>query len=392
MRANILSVCALGLVFGLTGCISMPPNKINVELCRRIGRKPTLEEINGTYVLEPPDSISIEVSDNADLTRTCVIRPDGNITFPMLGDIYIEGLTPLQVREFMTKLLSRFLKNPELTVTLAGYNSKRIIIWRESLGAQVLPFTGDMTVLDAVAQAGGIHVEEAPRRVRVIRAGISGESGSISLKDVLNWKKFCAKLMRDGEGGSNRPVIRIWTSMPPQTREAVRKGAAGEELTIEQKRDMVEQINRLLSDPDLYWQADVDALVLSDETQRLVDNFGEDSGAKEARVLNCALLHATFRDELAASYHEPEGLKLDLLEIAVKGNHDENIMLRNGDVVFIPTNVFHKIGNVVSLLLTPVRAPLQMASTASAYSYYGSQGVTYNQNQSGGYGRGYSGY
>ena len=124
-----------------------------------------LEDINGTYKLSPPDVIAIDVNDNPELRTTVTIRPDGNIFFPLLGDIYIEGLTPLEIREKIHKLLGRYLKElPEeaVTVQVRGFNSKRVYIYSYEGGIRQIPFTGDLTVLNAITQSGIIHVASTP--------------------------------------------------------------------------------------------------------------------------------------------------------------------------------------------------------------------------------------
>ncbi|ODS30901.1 MAG: hypothetical protein SCARUB_03982 [Candidatus Scalindua rubra] len=143
-----------------------------------------LEAINGTYILSPPDVIEIDVNDNPELKTRAIIRPDGNIFFPLLGDIYIEGLTPLEIREKIHKLLGRYLKElPEeaVSVEVVGFKSKKVYIYSYGHGIREIPFTGDLTVLDAITQSGLLGRTANQRGIKVIR----GESDTVEKPQKL---------------------------------------------------------------------------------------------------------------------------------------------------------------------------------------------------------------
>ncbi len=130
-----------------------------------------LEVINGKYKISPPDVIQIVVSDNPELGTTSMIRPDGNIFIPLLGDIYVEGLTPLEVRKNVHQLLGRYLKGlPEesIAIQVVGFNSKMVYVYGYGTGMAAIPFTGEMTVLDAVTQSGML-ASYSKRKIKVIR-------------------------------------------------------------------------------------------------------------------------------------------------------------------------------------------------------------------------------
>ncbi len=159
-----------------------------------------LEDINGTYKLSPPDVVAIDVNDNPELRTTVTIRPDGNIFFPLLGDIYIEGLTPLEIREKIHKLLGRYLKElPEeaVSVQVRGFNSKTVYIYSYEGGIRQIPFTGDLTVLNAITKSGMLSRTAKRSRITVIR----GESETIAKpqKLVVNLND----ILKKGETGDN---------------------------------------------------------------------------------------------------------------------------------------------------------------------------------------------
>jgi len=86
------------------------------------------------------------------------VRPDGFITIPLVGDLNVDGLTPAQVSGSIRARYSEVLAEPEVSVIITESASQRFFIFGEvgDPGAYVLG--GKMTLLDAIAQAGGVKV------------------------------------------------------------------------------------------------------------------------------------------------------------------------------------------------------------------------------------------
>ncbi len=189
IRGKMLLVLMVVVVFH-TGCESLDKmvvggkfDKISTKEQHKDSEN-RLEAINGTYKLSPPDSLFIAVSDNPDLTTSVTIRPDGNIFFPLLGDVYIEGLTPLEIREKIHKLLGRYLRDlPEeaVTVTVSSFRSKMVYVYSYGAGIRQVPFTGDLTVLSAITQSGLLIRTDKKGAIRVIR----GESDTVEKPQTL---------------------------------------------------------------------------------------------------------------------------------------------------------------------------------------------------------------
>jgi polysaccharide export outer membrane protein len=171
MIKKIILILSFVSLFVHAGCTSF--DKISTDVQQAAydsGNR--LEVLNGKYKVSPPDVIEIVVSDNPELTTRSIIRPDGNVFIPLLGDIYVEGLTPLEVRKKIHQLLGRYLKGlPEesISVQILGFNSKRVYVYGYGSGMVALPFTGDLTVLDAVTQSGMLMSYSNKRKIKVVR-------------------------------------------------------------------------------------------------------------------------------------------------------------------------------------------------------------------------------
>ncbi|MEW6382253.1 MAG: polysaccharide biosynthesis/export family protein [bacterium] len=121
--------------------------------------------MDSAYKVGPLDILRISVAGKPGIDAVFPVSPDGIINFPLLGDVPVSGLTVKEIERKITDLLGKdYLVDPKVYVSMEKYNSQKVIVWGEvqSPGAYVL--TGRTTLLEIIAQAGGL-TEEAGRRV-----------------------------------------------------------------------------------------------------------------------------------------------------------------------------------------------------------------------------------
>jgi polysaccharide export outer membrane protein len=108
------------------------------------------------YVIGAQDVVTVTVYDHADLTGKFTVEADGTLTFPLLGRVKAAGLTLRALEESLSKALSDgYLKNPQVSVTIGEYRSQRIFVMGEVRAPGAYQLTGDMTIIEALAKAGG---------------------------------------------------------------------------------------------------------------------------------------------------------------------------------------------------------------------------------------------
>ncbi|MFQ5963581.1 MAG: polysaccharide biosynthesis/export family protein [Candidatus Scalinduaceae bacterium] len=172
MIKKIFLLLSLMGIFLHAGCTSF--DKLSTDLYQAsYDSENRLEMLNGKYTVAPPDVIEVVVSDNPELTTRSIIRPDGNTFIPLVGDVYVEGLTPLEVRSKVHALLGRYLKGlPEesISVQILGFHSKKVYVNSYGLGMVTVPFSGELTVLDAITQTGLLTSTSNEKKITVIRA------------------------------------------------------------------------------------------------------------------------------------------------------------------------------------------------------------------------------
>ncbi len=107
------------------------------------------------YRLVPGDKLRIEVYKDATLSQTVQIRPDGKITLPYIGDIAASGITPTALRDSIAGALKEYIASPTVTVIVVETQPQTVSVMGEVNSPGVHPLKHQMTVLDALAAAGG---------------------------------------------------------------------------------------------------------------------------------------------------------------------------------------------------------------------------------------------
>jgi polysaccharide export outer membrane protein len=124
------------------------------------------------WILGIGDQLSINVWENPGLTTEATIRPDGNITMPLVGDLRAVGETPTSLKAMIRGRLTDFVKlgsGNEITVAVRGANSYRFTIVGEVTRPGVVQLGYYVTVVEAIAMAGGFTRFAGKNRIKLLR-------------------------------------------------------------------------------------------------------------------------------------------------------------------------------------------------------------------------------
>ena len=108
------------------------------------------------FTLGPGDYVEIEIIGQPKSRATTMVCPDGKIYFNILPGVNVWGLTLAQARELLQKELARYISDPEVSLSLREVGSKDVWMLGSLAKPGIYPISGPMTLLEAVAQAGGI--------------------------------------------------------------------------------------------------------------------------------------------------------------------------------------------------------------------------------------------
>jgi polysaccharide export outer membrane protein len=139
------------------------------------------------YRLGPEDVVTVFVWKEDDLSVTAVIRPDGKITVPLVGEIIASNKTARELQDEIQSKLQKYLSTPTTNIVVKEINNPKISVFGEVKNPDVYRIKQKTTVLDAVALAGGFTEFARRNKVLVIRPGPSGQENlELNLDAILN--------------------------------------------------------------------------------------------------------------------------------------------------------------------------------------------------------------
>jgi polysaccharide export outer membrane protein len=139
------------------------------------------------YRLGSGDKLRIEVYKDAQLSQSVQIRPDGKITLPLVGDMVANGLTPIELRDEIAKQLKEYITNPTVTVIVVEATSAHAYVMGEVAHPGEVSLHGPVTIVQAIAMAGGFKEFANTKDVKVLRpSGTSVQTLRFNYKDMLN--------------------------------------------------------------------------------------------------------------------------------------------------------------------------------------------------------------
>jgi polysaccharide export outer membrane protein len=140
------------------------------------------------FVIGPEDILDINVWREPEMSRTVPVRPDGKISLPLLGEFEAAGSTAKQLEAKLVAKLDAIVTNPQVTVIVRDIRSQKYSIMGEVGRPGSYPLSGQMTVLDAVAAAGGLKDFANPKKMYILRRLPNGNSQRIPVnyKAILN--------------------------------------------------------------------------------------------------------------------------------------------------------------------------------------------------------------
>jgi polysaccharide export outer membrane protein len=157
-----------------------------------VGKRPA------DYIIGPQDVLLISVWNQPDITSKYTVEQDGSFTFPLLGRVASGGLTLRALELALTRQLAEGLfKDPQVTVSVLEYRSKRVFVVGEVRQPGTHVLAGDMSVIEVLARAGSTTTNAADH-VLVVRPAMA--QGPV-LPDQDQATEVIRVALRDIEGG-----------------------------------------------------------------------------------------------------------------------------------------------------------------------------------------------
>jgi polysaccharide export outer membrane protein len=140
-----------------------------------------------TYVIGPEDVLFVRVWREQDFTAPYVVRPDGKITLPLVGDVHAAGLTPERLASQIEEALSEYINKPDVSVSLQQVRSKKYFITGQVFRPGEFPLPVPTRVFDALSNAGGFRDFANKKKIVIIRGN---ERLKFNYNDILKGKNL----------------------------------------------------------------------------------------------------------------------------------------------------------------------------------------------------------
>lgn len=129
----------------------------------------TQAEASAAYTIGPEDILDIRVWKNDAISCIVQVRPDGMISLPLVNDVRAADRTPQQLREELLRRLAQHMANPEVSILVKEVSSYTVAVVGEVVKPGRYDIRGPTTVLEVLAEAGGLTPFASRSRLAVLR-------------------------------------------------------------------------------------------------------------------------------------------------------------------------------------------------------------------------------
>jgi polysaccharide export outer membrane protein len=139
------------------------------------------------YTLSVGDLLTIKFFYYPSYDLNVYVRPDGAVTVPLLGEVFVEGMKPSELEDMIRARYSEVLAEPEVSVIVLEFPQPRAFVFGEVLSPGAVFLKGSMTIVDAIAAAGGPRDTAKMGSVVLIRRTNDGKyvGSRVNIKSIL---------------------------------------------------------------------------------------------------------------------------------------------------------------------------------------------------------------
>jgi polysaccharide export outer membrane protein len=123
----------------------------------------------GKYIIGAEDQLRVRVWKEPEVSGDVIVRPDGKITLPLIGEVQAAGKTPTALGQHVTERLSQFINRPDVLVEVRGVRSKKYYITGQVNRTGSFPLTVPTTVLEALSATGGFQQWAKRKKITILR-------------------------------------------------------------------------------------------------------------------------------------------------------------------------------------------------------------------------------
>ena len=170
LRVIALSIATITAPLVLAGCSEGRGGPIPYDVSLAAPDAPTVVPLESSYRIAPMDTVSVKIFKMPDLSGDYEVDLTGRIAMPLIGSVEAAELTTGQLDDKLTQAYgTRYLENPDIAVGVKASTRRSVTVDGSVKDSGSFPVTGPMTLIQAVALAGGTAEDANPRRVALFR-------------------------------------------------------------------------------------------------------------------------------------------------------------------------------------------------------------------------------
>lgn len=146
---------------------------------------PVIAQEESLYRIKPTDLLNIYVHENNDLSLTVTVLPDGTISYPLVGSLYVQGLSPEGLQTILTEKLRQFLQNPVVVVTISSQTTYKVFLLGQVSRPGQYPYENGRRLTDYIALAGGTAEKANLKKCHIYSVKANEASRIVNLKELF---------------------------------------------------------------------------------------------------------------------------------------------------------------------------------------------------------------
>lgn len=194
---------ALSLVIGTIATTGLAKDSSSVAITSNLmDTSASTVSSDQVYRLRQGDELTIDVVQQADLgaNKTFTIRPDGYVSFPMVGNIRADGMTVEEFAQSLSNSLATYIINPDVSVNVTKLGGVRVYVFGEINKPGAYTLTKSSTVIDAIGAAGSFNWDTAKKKIFLIHQNNPTKPIEINLNNILKTGDMSQNyIMREGD-------------------------------------------------------------------------------------------------------------------------------------------------------------------------------------------------
>lgn len=161
---------------------------------------PSASAANANYIIEPSDTLTVSVWKQPSLSGELLVRPDGKISMPLLGDVKASGATPMQLASQISDKLQKFVRDTEVSVVVSQIHKSFVYVLGEVGKKGPVEMVPEMSFLQAISSAGGLTDFAKKNKIYILRK-VAGREQRIAMnyKKALSGDASCNPTLLPGD-------------------------------------------------------------------------------------------------------------------------------------------------------------------------------------------------